>query len=185
MQTFRGGAAARQVELVSKVRPGLPVFVGDGDKIIQLLANLLSNAIKFTQPGKKVTVIAELGNDPLLLQDKRFRSYIKVEVIDEGIGVSKGNLEKIFEKFQQVEDSFTRREGGTGLGLSISKEIVLHHGGKIWAESTINVGSTFAFTLPCDKKKTAASAGNSGGGSGKEGEEENEPGPQEHAEAAG
>ncbi len=183
MQTFRGGAAARQVELVSKVRPGLPVFVGDGDKIIQLLANLLSNAIKFTQPGKKVTVFAEQGNDPLLLQDKRFRSYIKVEVIDEGIGVSKGNLEKIFEKFQQVEDSFTRREGGTGLGLSISKEIVLHHGGKIWAESTINVGSTFAFTLPCDEKKTAASAEN--WGSGKEGEEESEPEPQEHAEAAG
>lgn len=185
IQTFRGGAAARQVELVSKVQPGLPIFNGDGDKVIQLLANLLSNAIKFTQPGKKVTVFAEQGSDPELVTDKRFRTYIKVEVVDEGIGVSAENLEKIFEKFQQVEDSFTRREGGTGLGLSISKEIVLHHGGKIWADSTINVGSTFAFTLPYDEEGIVAPVDDFGGGNGIKGEEAKESEPQEQAEAAG
>jgi signal transduction histidine kinase len=177
LETFMGGAAARQVELVADVEPGIPVIVGDGDKIIQLIANLLSNAIKFTQPGKKVTVFARLGDDPELVADKHCSKHIKVGVVDEGIGISAENLEKIFEKFQQVEDSFTRQEGGTGLGLSISREIVLHHGGKIWAESAINVGSTFAFTLPV-KEKPAGAHQNAVGADG-------EAGPREHAEAAG
>jgi signal transduction histidine kinase len=176
LQTFKGGAAARQVKLVAGIQPGLPVIVGDGDKIIQLIANLLSNAIKFTQPGKKVTVTAAPGDDPDLVTDKTFSKYIRVEVVDEGIGISPENLEKIFEKFQQVEDSFTRQEGGTGLGLSISREIVLHHGGKIWAESTVNVGSTFAFTLPYSDKPVA-----------RVGEEKSQDAEatKEHAEAAG
>jgi len=152
IQTFHGGAAARDVTLVTNLEPGLPVIIGDGDKVIQLIANLLSNAIKFTQPGRKVTVSASTGNDPEWITDKRLTNYIKVMVVDEGIGISEENLEKIFEKFQQVEDSFTRREGGTGLGLSISREIVVHHGGKIWAESTVGVGSTFAFTIPYEEK---------------------------------
>jgi two-component system sensor histidine kinase NblS len=122
IRTFQGGAAARQVEIVSDVAPDLPMIIGDGDKIVQLIANLLSNAIKFTQPGKKVTVRAETGDDPSLIKDERFSTYVKVAVCDEGIGISEENLEKIFEKFQQVEDSFTRREGGTGLGQGEAAE---------------------------------------------------------------
>jgi signal transduction histidine kinase len=123
-----------------------------------------------------VTVVASLGNDPELVTNKAMSRYIKIEVVDEGIGISPENLEKIFEKFQQVEDSFTRQEGGTGLGLSISREIVLHHGGRIWAESTVNVGSTFAFTLPYSDKP-APPAGEEDGGDGGAGT-------REHAEAA-
>jgi signal transduction histidine kinase len=181
IQTFKGGAAARQVDLVADIEPGLPIIVGDGDKIVQLIANLLSNAIKFTQPGKKVTVTAELGRDPELVTDKRLDRYIKIAVGDEGIGISEENLEKIFEKFQQVEDSFTRSEGGTGLGLSISKEIVIHHGGKIWAESRVNVGSTFSFTLPYEEKPTFLISDNSGGDETADKEDEE----REHAEKAG
>jgi signal transduction histidine kinase len=177
LQTFKGGAAARQVELVADIQPGLPVIVGDGDKIIQLVANLLSNAIKFTQPGKNVTVVATLGDDPALVTNKTGSKHIRVEVVDEGIGISPDNLEKIFEKFQQVEDSFTRQEGGTGLGLSISREIVLHHGGRIWAESTVNVGSTFAFTLPYTDKPAPPAGEGAGGEGGTE--------TREHAEATG
>ena len=171
IQTFRGGAAARDVKLKTDLDPGLPSIVGDNDKIIQLVANLLSNAIKFTQPGKVVTIKAELGNDPELINKKvasQHEKYIKVSVVDEGIGVSKENLEKIFEKFQQVEDSFTRREGGTGLGLSISKEIVLHHGGVIWAESTVGVGSAFLFTLPYGGESQPAVSEGSASGEGGE-----------------
>jgi signal transduction histidine kinase len=162
IETFQGGAAARDVKLVTKIQPDLPVIIGDGDKVIQLIANLLSNAIKFTQPGRKVTITAESGRDPELVTNKSFSSFIQVSVIDEGIGISEENLEKIFEKFQQVEDSFTRHEGGTGLGLSISKEIVLHHGGKIWAQSAVGLGSTFAFTLPYEESP------DTGGNDGKE-----------------
>jgi signal transduction histidine kinase len=152
LQTFSGAAAARNVRLLRHVDPGLPVVLGDGDKIVQLIANLLSNAIKFTRGGSKVTVSAERGDDPALVTDPRFHAYVKVAVSDEGLGIAPENLERIFEKFQQVEDHFTRSQGGTGLGLSICKEIVLHHGGRIWAESTVDVGSTFSFTIPYEEK---------------------------------
>ncbi len=152
VQTFSGAGAARNVQLISRVDPGLPVVFGDNDKIVQLIANLLSNAIKFTRSGSKVVVTTERGEDPALITDHRFRVYIKVSITDEGIGIAQENLEKIFEKFQQVEDHFTRSQGGTGLGLSICKEIVLHHGGKIWAESKVDVGSTFSFTIPYEEK---------------------------------
>jgi signal transduction histidine kinase len=167
--TFSGGAAARNVRLVGQVDPGIPPVVGDHDKIMQLVANLLSNAIKFTRGGSKVTVTAERGEDPARLSDSRYRRYVKVSVIDEGIGIAPENLEKIFEKFHQVEDHVTRSQGGTGLGLSICKEIVHHHGGTIWAESELNVGSTFAFTLPYDDKPAAPSPAAEGGAKPREG----------------
>lgn len=156
VQTFSGAGLARNVRLVSQVDPGLPVVLGDNDKIVQLVANLLSNAIKFTRSGSKVVVTAERGEDPAFIADHRFRTYIKVSTRDEGIGIAPENLEKIFEKFQQVEDHFTRSQGGTGLGLSICKEIVLHHGGKLWAESKVDVGSTFSFTIPYEEKPPGA-----------------------------
>ncbi len=156
VQTFSGAAAARNVRLLSQVDPGLPIVLGDNDKIVQLVANLLSNAIKFTRGGSRVTVSAERGSDVSRLTDHRYRSYVLVSVTDEGIGIAPENLDKIFEKFQQVEDHFTRSQGGTGLGLSICKEIVLHHGGKIWAESTLNVGSTFSFTIPYEERADGA-----------------------------
>jgi signal transduction histidine kinase len=152
VQTFSGAAAARDVRLIAQVDPGLPIVLGDHDKIVQLVANLLSNAIKFTRAGSKVVVSADRGEDPAFVSDRRFRSYVKVSTTDEGLGIAPENLEKIFEKFQQVEDHFTRSQGGTGLGLSICKEIVLHHGGRIWAESQLNVGSTFSFTIPYEEK---------------------------------
>lgn len=156
VQTFSGAGLARNVHLVSQVDPGLPIVLGDSDKIVQLVANLLSNAIKFTRPGSKVVVTAERGDDPAYITNHHFHSYIKISITDEGIGIAPENLEKIFEKFQQVEDHFTRSQGGTGLGLSICKEIVLHHGGKIWAESTVDEGSTFSFTIPYEEKPPGA-----------------------------
>lgn len=154
--TFSGGAASRSIKIITNLDEDIPVIIGDQDKIVQLLANLLSNAIKFTRIGGKITISAETGNNPEYIEDRtKFDKYIIVSVKDEGIGINKENLHRIFEKFQQVEDSFTRSKGGTGLGLSISKEIVTHHGGKIWVESEVNVGSVFSFTLPCESKTTA------------------------------
>ena len=158
VQTFSGAASARNVRLIAQVDPGLPIVLGDHDKVVQLVANLLSNAIKFTRAGSTVVVSAERGDDPARITDRRFRTYVRIGVTDEGIGIAPENLEKIFEKFQQVEDHFTRSQGGTGLGLSICKEIVLHHGGRIWAESELNVGSTFYFTIPYEEKPQGAGA---------------------------
>jgi signal transduction histidine kinase len=147
--TFSGGAASRSIRIVTHAEKDLPLIIGDQDKIVQLIANLLSNAIKFTKIGGSIVISTKTGGSPEhILEAKKYDRYILVTVADEGIGITEDNLTKIFEKFQQVEDSFTRSKGGTGLGLSISKEIVTHHGGKIWVESEVNVGSVFYFTLP-------------------------------------
>jgi signal transduction histidine kinase len=160
VNTFSGGAASRSIRLSTHIKEDLPLIIGDKDKIIQLLANLLSNAIKFTKIGGHITVSASTGDNMDLLADKEtYNRYILVSVKDEGIGITKENIGRIFEKFQQVEDSYTRSKGGTGLGLSISKEIVVHHGGRIWVESEVNEGSTFFFTLPYRQKDAIQPAG--------------------------
>ncbi|MBF2016668.1 MAG: response regulator [Rivularia sp. T60_A2020_040] len=109
----------------------------DGDRIIQVLTNLLSNAIRFSSVGDTVWLTA-------FEQD----SEILFTVKDSGCGIPKDKLEVIFERFQQVDSSDSRNHEGTGLGLAICRSILEMHGGKIWAESIMGVGSTFYFTLP-------------------------------------
>ncbi len=158
--TFTGGALAKNIRLCTSIPADLPMVCGDRDKIIQLMANLLSNAIKFTRVGGRIDINASVGYDMNLISDREnFNRYVLIAVKDEGIGIPKEHLHRIFEKFQQVEDSFTRSKGGTGLGLSISKEIVNHHGGLIWVESELNVGSSFFFTLPFKPAAQGAAAG--------------------------
>ena len=77
-----------------------------------------------------------------------FTSYLKFQVKDQGRGIPANYLETIFERFQQVDASDSRKKGGTGLGLAICRSIVQHHEGQIWVESTLGKGSTFFFTLP-------------------------------------
>ncbi|MGB3651416.1 MAG: response regulator [Rivularia sp. (in: cyanobacteria)] len=111
----------------------------DADRIIQILTNLLSNAIRFSEPGDTVSLKA-------FEQD----SEILFTVKDTGRGIPEDKLEIIFERFQQVDSSDSRNHEGTGLGLAICRSIVEMHGGKIWSESTMGIGSTFYFTLPKD-----------------------------------
>lgn len=120
-------------------------FIGDANRIRQILSNFLSNAIKFTKDGKvalKVSVAKNLN--PLGLQTLRF------EVEDTGIGISRTNLSRLFERFEQIDGSITRQHGGSGLGLSISKSLAELMGGKIGATSKIGTGSRFKFELPLE-----------------------------------
>ncbi|WP_413171500.1 PAS domain S-box protein [Anabaena azotica] len=107
------------------------------DAIIQTLTNLLGNAIKFSPPNSTITINVEQQSD-----------FVLVQVTDQGQGIPTEKLETIFEKFQQVDASDSRSKGGTGLGLAICRSIISQHGGRIWAESTLGLGSTFLFTLP-------------------------------------
>jgi signal transduction histidine kinase len=101
-----------------------------------VLLNLAGNAIKFTDEGE-VTIKALAIN-----------GSFEVAVRDTGPGISAADQSKLFQEFQQADNSITRKKGGTGLGLAISKRIIEMHGGKIWLQSVVGQGSTFSFTLP-------------------------------------
>lgn len=126
-----------QVKLKCQIPEYMPLVLADRDRIDQVITNLLSNAIKFTPAGGVVSL--EVDDEP---------GFVTISVADTGIGIPHGQLEKIFDKFHQVDQSSIRQRGGTGLGLSICYAIVSEHGGKIWAESTEGEGSAFYFSLP-------------------------------------
>ncbi len=115
----------------------LPRVWADPRRIRQVLNNLLENAIKYSPGGGQITVAAEVEGD-----------HLAVSIADSGPGIPAPYLDKIFQRFFQVDAASTRRTGGSGLGLSISKGIVEAHGGRIWAESSPGQGSVFRFTLP-------------------------------------
>jgi GAF domain-containing protein len=123
---------AFKVEVPAELPPGY----GDGRRLTQVLINLVGNAIKFTDKGE-VAIKAEANN-----------GAFRVSVRDTGPGISTTDQAKLFQEFQQADNSITRRKGGTGLGLAISKRIVEMHGGRIWIDSTVGQGSTFTFTVP-------------------------------------
>ena len=113
------------------------IVEGDSAKISIALNNLVRNAITFTDVGGNVRITAE-----------RTPGYIKVSVIDDGIGIPARDLPHIFERFYQVESHLTRKHGGMGLGLSVAKVMIEMHGGRIWVESVEGKGSCFSFILP-------------------------------------
>ena len=116
------------------------LLTADCDRLIQVLTNLVGNAIKFSAASSTIWVTVE----DVVAQD----NAIKFTVTDEGRGIPKDKLARIFERFHQVDASDSRGKGGTGLGLAICRSIVQQHGGDIWAESTLGEGSRFIFTIP-------------------------------------
>jgi signal transduction histidine kinase len=129
-------AAEKQLKLVTNLAPDLPVGRGDERRITQVLMNLVGNAIKFTDAGE--VAVRVTAPDAMFV----------TSVTDTGPGIPADQQQRIFEEFQQVDSSSTRKKGGTGLGLAIAKRIVELHGGRIWVESTVGKGSTFSFSLP-------------------------------------
>ncbi len=126
------------LEPVREIASDLPNVYGDKDRLIQVVINLISNAVKFTDRGCITCRVALVDQS------------IMVSVVDQGVGISESDQPKVFEKFKQVGDTLTDKPQGTGLGLPISKEIIEHHGGKIWVDSELKKGSTFSFTLPIE-----------------------------------
>lgn len=117
------------------------VFVEiDEDKITQVLYNIISNAMKYSPEGGTIS-----------FRTKESEDMITISISDEGVGIPKDNLDKIFDRFYRVDKARTRKLGGTGLGLAIAKEMVNAHGGRIWAESVEGKGTTIHFTLPYDR----------------------------------
>jgi signal transduction histidine kinase len=132
----REQATTEGVQVTLHRNGSLDVVSGDERRIRQVIFNLLSNAVKFTPEGGRVDVSAA-----------RVDGEMRVSVADSGPGIAAEDLDRIFEEFQQTEAGARQREG-TGLGLALSKRFVEMHGGRIWCESEVGKGSTFAFTLP-------------------------------------
>ncbi len=137
-------AADKKLAFKVEVAPKLPAGHGDGRRLTQVLINLVGNAIKFTDAGEIVITAGSTNGS------------FKVSVRDTGPGISAADQSRLFQEFQQADNTITRKKGGTGLGLAISRRIIEMHGGKIWVESKVGQGSTFAFTLPIRVERQAA-----------------------------
>lgn len=124
-------------DLKMDLEDDLPVIIADEDKVDQILTNLTNNAIKYSPKGGDVIVRARRNEDGVIFT-----------VEDQGMGIPKEHLPKVFDRFHRVDNRDTREVGGTGIGLYLVKHLVEAHGGKIWVESEVGKGSKFIFTLP-------------------------------------
>ena len=145
---------------------GIPdVIKADERRLKQILYNLLSNSVKFSPQGGSIILKAsrlkpepdgmkeahrgEVITHPLKGRKQDNRDYIKISIIDSGIGIKKADLERIFRPFEQIDSTMNRKYNGTGLGLALTKNMVELHKGKIWAKSAgLGKGSQFNFTIP-------------------------------------
>jgi signal transduction histidine kinase len=137
LNTISGLLTDKPVELRQEISPSLPRVSGDETRLRQVLLNLLGNAAKYTNQGSITLRAVRNGGN-----------FVKVSVIDTGIGIRAEDFERIFEEFQQTEEAFALRKVGTGLGLPICKKFVELHGGTLWVESKPGRGSAFHFTIP-------------------------------------
>lgn len=144
IERIRPFADRQRVSLVAELPggAGLARVVGDAERLGQLLINLLHNAVKFSQDGDRVVVTGrEVGGEVL------------VTVADQGAGIPRADLDRVFERFYKVDKARVRGVGGTGLGLAIARHIVEAHSGRIWVESEEGRGATFSFAIPLAGKE--------------------------------
>lgn len=152
-ETAQRRAAERGLAISLNVPSHLPDVAADNRRLQEVLQNLLDNAIQYTLPGGKIVLSAEARNDEIVFT-----------VGDTGIGIPKADQPRIFERFYRVDVARSREAGGTGLGLSISKHLVEAHGGRIWVDSEVGVGSQFHFSIPVfDPERAAARSAASAG----------------------
>jgi signal transduction histidine kinase len=147
LQSCEVAAVTAGITLHLQAEPGLPPIPVDRDRINQVFDNLLGNAIKFSPRGGAITVEVQDAGGMILMG-----------VLDTGVGIPADKLDRVFDRFYQVDGSATRRFGGAGLGLAIARRIVEAHGGHIWVESEMDQGSAFKLMLPKTQAPREATA---------------------------
>jgi len=138
-------AYAKNIKLISRIPPHLPELMLDERRIRQVLINLLNNAVKFTPEGGTITLSVSHHLESVGLESM---NYLRITVMDTGIGISAENMPKLFQPFIQIDNALNRQNVGTGLGLALVKQIVELHGGKVGLTSELGVGSCFMIDLP-------------------------------------
>jgi two-component system phosphate regulon sensor histidine kinase PhoR len=141
VERLRQQAERNNLAVVLEIPAELPRALADVSRMHQVVTNLLHNAIKFTLPGGEIRITAAVG-------DQENRGEVIIGIHDTGVGISRRDLPRIFERFYKSDRARTRSLGGTGLGLAIARHIIQAHGGRIWAKSKEGEGSTFYFSLP-------------------------------------
>lgn len=145
----RPQAVAKSIELASRVEGDPTIeYLGDPQRVQQILANLLSNAVKFTPSGGRVMVRCGVAKRDDSSPDDRDQSWACIEVEDTGVGIAEADLDRVFDAFVQVDDGYTRAHGGTGLGLTISRGLAKKMGGDLTVVSVPGKGSRFSLWLP-------------------------------------
>ena len=137
LEALKSNVEEKSLRVSIEMKEDVPRFRGDGFLLGQMFINLIDNAVKYTPEGGAIGV-----------KINHLDSHFKIEVLDNGIGIPKEHLPRIFERFYRVDKTRSRKIGGTGLGLSIVKHIVIMHGGKIEVESEAGKGSRFIITFP-------------------------------------
>ncbi len=133
----RARAVSPKHAIEANLDPALPAVRGDSDRLFQVVTNLLSNAVKYSPSGGEI-LLTSVAKDGM----------VEVSVIDHGLGIPADFVKKLFGRYERFEDKTKAKIIGTGLGLAITRQIVDMHGGKIWVDSTVGVGSEFHFTVP-------------------------------------
>ncbi|MCR5261777.1 MAG: hybrid sensor histidine kinase/response regulator [Candidatus Gastranaerophilales bacterium] len=155
-QSLSNLADEKNIDFTVNKTENIPALYIDTKRIEQVITNLVSNALKYTKNGGKITITTEL-TEAEMLKEKPFSKdkdrvlsdeYVVVKVSDTGDGIAKENLEKVFEKFEQVNGTLSRSVGGTGLGLFIAKQFADVHDGFLWVESVVHKGSDFYLAIP-------------------------------------
>ena len=159
--TFENVAKDKNITLTLEKDDNIAQTYYDNQRIEQVMSNLVSNAIKFTNENGNIIIKTE--NISLKDIDRTklagienasfYENYIKVSVKDSGIGIAPEDQKKVFDQFQQIENSLNRKNGGTGLGLPIARQLIEAHKGFIWVESELNRGTTFSFVIPVLSEK--------------------------------
>jgi signal transduction histidine kinase len=138
LEKVRPDAERKAQKLSMDVDAACQYVMADDQRLLQVLGHLIENAIKFS-----------LDEQPILIRAQPYgEGFVRIDIVDHGIGIDPKDIEVVFEDFRQLDSSFTRQYGGAGIGLAIAKHLVELQGGMIWVESELGVGSTFSFILP-------------------------------------
>lgn len=141
-------ALRRNIELLSTIPDDIPALQLDAEGILRALNQVLDNAVKFSSDGSHIWFNVELHE-----------RHVQIQIVDEGIGIAKPELDRIFDRFYQINGATTRRHGGMGLGLSLVREVIQRHGGNVWAESQgEGSGTVVTLVLPLDSERERAKA---------------------------
>jgi signal transduction histidine kinase len=144
----QNGFDQKNQKVLLNVPDSLPLVWADENRLIQVMINFVSNANKYTPKGGSVTINAELVANRWSNDERAARQVIHCTVTDTGIGMSQPDLDKLFTPYWRSDNPLARAEEGTGLGMSLTRGLVEAHGGKLWVESQINVGTSFHITIP-------------------------------------